>query len=189
MTSQLDAQLAEAAGLANESAGDEPVRTPQAQKTEPTPPQQATPSRARHPRRQLGLLIGLLVIVAATVGVVLFGFSAGSVYAMPVDQLLGRKGELVGRRVRVDGELVPGSLVKRDDPCEYLFLIRSNGQQIEVSFPQCVVPASFRDRPEGGVMVTAEGALKEDGRFVAASILAKCSSRYDPKTREMKTDG
>jgi len=91
----------------------------------------------------------------------------------------------VGRRVRIDGELVPGTLSRRDKPCEFRFKVRANGKQLDIHYPQCVIPDTFRDVPEGGVMVTAEGKLTEAGHFDASLILAKCSSKYDPKTHSM----
>jgi cytochrome c-type biogenesis protein CcmE len=186
MSRKLDAELAEAAKLLEEppepaerdalgrSIADEPVPRPGAL------------GAASPRRRNLGLLVALLVIVIGTVTLFLFGFKAGSVYATPIDELLGRPGDLVGRRVTIDGELVPGSLVKRTEPCEYRFRVSSKGKELEVHFPQCVVPQNFVDRPEGGVMVSSEGVLKPEGYFEAATIAAKCSSRYDPAARTMK---
>jgi cytochrome c-type biogenesis protein CcmE len=107
------------------------------------------------------------------------------VYALPADELKARAGELTGRKVRVDGELVPGSLLKRDKPCEYRFTLRSKGTELDVRYPECVVPDTFRDRPEGGVKVTVTGSLQKDGNFQATEVLAKCASKYDPKTHEM----
>jgi cytochrome c-type biogenesis protein CcmE len=189
MSRKLDAELAEAADLLDEPAEPEPSAVDAGGDAGEPPPRPAG-ARARSPRRRnLGLLVVLLAIVTGTVMLFLFGFKAASVYAMPVDELLGRREELVGRRVTLDGELVPGSLAKRLDPCEYRFQLKSKGKQLEVRFPQCIVPQNFVDRPEGGVTVTTEGALKPDGTFEAATILAKCSSRYDPNTRSVKTDG
>ena len=46
-------------------------------------------------------------------------------------------------------------------------------------------PDTFRDVPEGGVLVTAEGTLTSEGHFQATNIMAKCTSKYDPKTHTM----
>lgn len=133
----------------------------------------------------LGLLAVLLVMVGGIIAVVLLGFKEAAVYALPANELKARATELTGRKVRVDGELVPGSLQKRDNPCEYRFTIRSKGADLDVRYPECVVPDTFRDRPEGGVKVTVTGALGKDGNFQATEVLAKCASKYDPKTHEM----
>lgn len=147
-------------------------------------------------KKNLGLLAGLLAVGAIIVGVALFGFKEAAIYAMPADQLVARSNELAGRRVRVEGVLVPGTLVKRDDPCEYRFVMKSGQTQLPVRYPQCVVPDTFRDRPEGGVEVTVEGTVtRGDGaaqgpEFQATLVMAKCASKYDPTTKEIvESDG
>jgi cytochrome c-type biogenesis protein CcmE len=136
-------------------------------------------------------LLAILVCMAAGIALlVLFGFKEAAVYALPVSELKARATELTGRRVRVDGELVPGTLQKQDSPCEYSFQIQASGAALDVRYPQCIVPDTFRDRPEGGVKVTVTGALTKSGNFEATEILAKCASKYDPKTHEItKPDG
>jgi cytochrome c-type biogenesis protein CcmE len=102
---------------------------------------------------------------------------------------LAKGDDAVGRRVRVDGELVPGSLVKRDQPCEYRFRMRNKGgagDPVEVRYANCVVPDTFRDVPQGGVEVSAEGELADAGHFDATLIMAKCSSKYDPESHSME---
>lgn len=184
MSRKLDEELAEAAGLLDEPElpQDADTATP-----EPRGSARAEPARAARPsRRHLGLLVTLLVVVTATVTLFLFGFKEASVYAIGVDELLDRSGELAGRRVRIDGALVVGSLKKREAPCEYRFVLATEDARVTVSYPQCVVPDSFRDRPEGGVSVTAEGKLEPNGLFVADVITPRCSSRYDPESRTMQ---
>jgi cytochrome c-type biogenesis protein CcmE len=135
--------------------------------------------RSTAPKRNLGLLVGL-VVIAALIGVlVLKSFNSSAVYAKTVDQLVASRDKLTGRAVRVEGMLVHGSLVKRDSPCEYRFKIAKNGAVLDVRFAQCVVPDTFRDRPEAEVGVTAEGKLQRDGTFEATQIMAKCPSKYE----------
>src|SRR5262245_54486678 len=103
---------------------------------------------AAPPKRQgsknLGLLLTLLVMVGAVVTLFLVGFKEAAIYATPVDQLLASQEKLAGRKVRVEGELVPGSLVKRDDPCEYRFKVHGpeKSGELPVRYAQCVVPDS-----------------------------------------------
>jgi cytochrome c-type biogenesis protein CcmE len=178
MGKNLDAELAAAAGV-DESAG-----------SESTAAQAAEPAGETGPVRTRGgnlpLLIALLLLMGGLVSLFAFGFKDAAVYSMPVGDLLQRTDELVDRRVRIDGELVPGSLRKRDKPCEYRFDLREGDRQVQVRYPQCVVPDGLRDMPGGGVLVTAEGALTSEGHFQAASIMAKCSSKYDPETHQMR---
>ncbi len=142
-----------------------------------------------HSPRNMGLLVVLLVMVGSVVTLFLVGFKEAAVYATPIDTLVAAngKGELVGRKVRVEGELVPGTLEKRDQPCEYRFNVhgKDTKQILSVRYAQCVIPDTFRDVPQGGVQVTVEGALSKEGGFEASLVMAKCASKYDPKTHSM----
>lgn len=147
----------------------------------------AAPVR-RAPAKNMGLLLTLLVMVGALVTLFLVGFKEAAIYATPVDQLLASREKFSSRKVRVEGELVPGSLAKRDEPCEYRFSIHTptKSGELPVRYAQCVVPDSFRDVKEGGVQVTVEGSLNNEGHFDATLVMAKCTSKYDPSTHEMK---
>ena len=132
-------------------------------------------------RGSVGLLVGLLVIVGGIVALVMTSFKDAAVYAMSVDQVSAQAGSLGARRLRVEGNLVKGTLQKRDQPCEYRFRMEKNGKQMAVRFPQCVVPDTFRDVPGMDVGVTVEGKLASDGSFDATQVMAKCPSKYEMK--------
>lgn len=182
--SRLDDELARAI--------EEPAHAPAGVAPEQTykPPARAS---ERPSRGNIGLLVGLFAIVGIVVLVFLFGFKDAAIYALPVKDLATQADKFVGRKVRLEGELRPGTLVKRDQPCEYRFTVQGAGaggdaHQIPVRYGQCVVPDTFRDVPGGGVQVTVEGTLTKEGHFEASLVMAKCSSKYDPATHEMKKD-
>jgi cytochrome c-type biogenesis protein CcmE len=137
-------------------------------------------------KRWVGPVIasGLAMVAAAIAGLVLTGMQDKAIYSKPVDELLAAKAKFVGRPVRAEGNLVHGSLVKRDQPCEYRFSITKNGAELPVRFAQCVVPDTFRDVPDLDVGVTVEGELQSDDSFEATSVLAKCPSKYEMKERK-----
>jgi len=182
MSKKLDQELADAIGGSTEE--DAPSSTPGLEK-----PLTAVPLPPRG-SRSVGLLAALLVMVAGLVSLFMLGFKEAAVYATPVDTLVGAgvKPEYVGRKVRVEGELVPGTLQKRDDPCEYRFTVHGKDAAVkmDVRYPQCVIPDTFRDVPAGGVQVTVEGALTQKGDFEASLVMAKCASKYDPKEHKMR---
>lgn len=183
MTAKLDDELARAIGLDGGPEGEGRASTPPVAKPAPPAPVAA-------PRRgNLGLLATLLVMAAALVALFFFGFKEAAIYAVPVDQLTGSAAKMTGRRVRIEGELVPGSLVKRDDPCEYRFRVRGESSDLLVRYPQCVLPDSVRDVPTGGVLMTVEGRLVSPGDFEATLVMAKCTSKYDAKTHTMAPAG
>jgi cytochrome c-type biogenesis protein CcmE len=121
---------------------------------------------------------------AAVATFVLTGMQDKAIYSKPVDELLAQKDKFAGRPVRAEGNLVHGTLVKRDQPCEFRFTIAKNGVELPVKYPYCVVPDTFRDVPGMDVGVTVEGELQADQSFLASSVLAKCPSKYEMKERQ-----
>jgi cytochrome c-type biogenesis protein CcmE len=134
-------------------------------------------------RKRLLLVVPLLMAAAAIVALVLVGMQDKGIYSKPVDELVAQKGKFIGKSVRAEGNLVHGTLVKRDDPCEYRFKIQKNGVEIPVRFAKCVVPDTFRDVPGMDLAVTVEGELKTDDSLEASQVLAKCPSKYEMKQK------
>lgn len=134
-------------------------------------------------RRRLLLVVPLVMAAAAIVALVLVGMQDKGMYSKPVDQLLAEKSKFLGKPVRAEGNLVHGSLVKRDQPCEYRFTIEKNGTEVPVRFAKCVVPDTFRDVPGMDLGVTVEGELRADNSIEASNVLAKCPSKYEMKEK------
>jgi cytochrome c-type biogenesis protein CcmE len=132
----------------------------------------------------VGAAVGLAMGAAAIATLVLTGMQDKAIYSKPVDELLAQRAKFIGRPVRAEGNLVHGSLTKRDQPCEYRFSITKNAAEMPVRFAQCVVPDTFRDVPDIDVGVTVEGELAQDGSFDATSVLAKCPSKYEMQQRK-----
>jgi cytochrome c-type biogenesis protein CcmE len=134
-------------------------------------------------RNGLYVVVPLVMLSAAIAGLVLTGMKDNAIYSKPVDELLAQKAKFAGRPVRAEGNLVHGTLAKRETPCEYRFTISKNGVDVPVRFAQCIVPDTFRDVPGMDVGVTVEGELQADNSFEATSVLAKCPSKYEMKDR------
>ncbi len=185
MGNQLDEELAAVAGIDENDAPE--VVQPGAMAV---PGSNATDADEKR-KPPLAMLAMLLVMAAGIVALFMFGIDGVAAYSIPLDKLMTEKDQMVDRRVRIEGEMVPGTLRKRDKPCEYRFDIRDKDKkhEVEVRFPQCVVPDAFRDVPEGGVLVTAEGSLAKSGHFEATTIMAKCASKYDPETHTVTPKG
>lgn len=131
----------------------------------------------------LALVLVLVGVGGGLVALALTGLKDNAIYSKPVDQLLAESAKFRGRPVRADGNLVHGSIMKRESPCEYRFVVEKNGREMPVRFGQCVVPDTFRDVPGMDVAVTVEGELKQDGSFEASNVLAKCPSKYEMEQR------
>ncbi len=138
------------------------------------------------PRRNIGLLVALLAAAAGILTLVFTSVDDAAIYSMTTDKLLEEKSEYLGKSVRVEGDLVSGSLRHRKEPCEYRFDIERNGARLAVRYPECIVPDTFKDVPGIEVQVTAEGKLTDEGHFAASHIMAKCPSKYEMQQRAAK---
>lgn len=144
-------------------------------------------------QRNIGLLIGLLVLAGGILVFVLGQDSDKLVYSKQVNEVVGEEAALGERSLRVQGILVHGSLMKRDDPCEFRFQMRPQddpeGKPLDVRYAACIVPDTFRDVKGMDVEVTAEGKLASaeaaGGSYLEAKhIFAKCPSKYEMQQRQ-----
>jgi cytochrome c-type biogenesis protein CcmE len=149
--------------------------------------QQSPQEGGTTPRRKgnVGLLAVLLVMVGGIVALVMTSFNDAAVYAKTVDQARAEAASLTGRNLRVEGNLVHGTLERRDQPCEYRFVIKGKEAELPVRYAKCVVPDTFRDVPGMDVGVTVEGKIAAGGSsFEAAQVMAKCPSKYEMKEKK-----
>lgn len=151
------------------------------------PPRRRERSLTPAERRKNILTVAMLAAAGAAVAaLVLLKMKDTGVYSKPVDELLSAQERFVGKAVRVEGNLVHGTLVRRETPCEYRFEIEQKQQALKVRFPKCIVPDTFKDVPGMDVGVTVEGRLLASGEFEADNVLAKCPSKYEMQERKSK---
>jgi cytochrome c-type biogenesis protein CcmE len=117
-------------------------------------------------------------------------------YALSVSEFLAHPPR--DEPVRVQGRLVPGSLLHRDEPCEYRFQLvdRESGladaaslvarPELSVRYANCIVPDTFRDAPGFETAeITVEGKLCQRCHdFEASKVYAKMGWKYEMKHRE-----
>jgi cytochrome c-type biogenesis protein CcmE len=145
-------------------------------------PEGPTPKK----KGNLGLLIGLLVMVAGVLTLVFTSFKGAAIYSLDVDKLVKDASHFQQRNIRVKGMLVKGTLARRDQPCEYRFKLQEKGVELAVHHPSCIVPDTFKDMPGMDVEVQAEGKLADDGKtFVSTAIVAKCPSKYEMQQKSL----
>lgn len=130
-------------------------------------------------RGNWGFLMLLLGLGAAVLVLLFSGVDGAAIYSVSTSELVSNLDKYEGRTVRVEGDLVKGSLRYRADPCEYRFSMEHEGKVLKVQYPDCVVPDTFRDVPGMDVKVTAEGTLSQEGYLDATKIMAKCPSKYE----------
>ncbi|RKY64712.1 MAG: cytochrome c maturation protein CcmE [Candidatus Latescibacterota bacterium] len=116
----------------------------------------------------------VLAFAAAALGLsylILMGLRGAKVYYLRVEELLSSP-ELWGKRVRVEGEVVPGS-VKRGKNLE--FQMAGGGRRVRVIHTG-PVPPLFGE----GKHVVVEGTYsRKEKAFLSGKILTKCPSKYE----------
>ena len=126
----------------------------------------------------------VLLVLGAAVALLLFGSEAGDafVYSKLVHEVVADEDAFRGRELRVEGDLKPGSIMFKEHPCEWRFVIQKEGREMPVHFPQCIVPDTFKDTP--GLQVTVQGKLTDEGQFLANQLIPRCPSKYEMKERQ-----
>jgi cytochrome c-type biogenesis protein CcmE len=161
------------------------------QKDEPQPQPIEIDTNAPHgePSGGLSPLVKILVVftvLGGALSLLMFGSGASDalVYSKLVDEVLTKPADFRGRELRVEGDLKQGSIKFRESPCEYRFTLGKQGKEMDVRFPQCIVPDTFKDGV--GLQVTVQGKLTDDGYFLANKVIAKCPSKYEMKERQQR---
>jgi cytochrome c-type biogenesis protein CcmE len=124
-------------------------------------------------------------LVAAILGVLGWlaasGVSDSKTYYKTIPELAAMGSHAKGQRVRVGGDVVPGSIVR--DGAEVRFTLHQNAQQLKVVYRGAdPLPDTFRD----GSQALADGRLGPNGVFEATKVQAKCASKYEAKPPQNK---
>ena len=141
-------------------------------------PAEAVPEKGS--RKALIKIVVVLGLLSAAVLVLLLQTPASDSlsYSKLVHEVVDDPGAYAGRQLRVEGQLRQGSIRFRERPCEWRFVITSQGRELPVSFPECIVPDTFKD--QFGIQVTVQGHLTAGGRgFVANEVIPRCPSKYE----------
>lgn len=122
--------------------------------------------------RNIIFVVGLLLAC----GLLFFAITTAvdeDVYLMPVDKAVAEQSRHEGTEVKVQGNVVPGSIILESKTVTR-FKLTKGGETIEVSY-EGARPDTFKDCAD--VIVTGE--LYADRSFTASDMIAKCPSKYD----------
>ena len=123
---------------------------------------------------QFGALIA--VVLATLAWLALAGINESKTYYITVAELQGMQGKALERRLRVAGDVEPGSIVRAADRVEFVLLQESRKLKV-IYTGRDPLPDTFRDNAQA----LADGRLGRDGVFEAKKIQAKCASKYEAK--------
>jgi cytochrome c-type biogenesis protein CcmE len=117
----------------------------------------------------------VVVIVGSLVWLAAGGIKETKTYYKTVSELQQMK-NAEGTRIRVGGDVEPGSIVRLGK--EVRFTLIQDAARLQVIYSGTdPLPDTFRDRAQA----LADGRLSSDGVFRATKIQAKCASKYEAK--------
>ena len=134
-------------------------------------------------RKKIKFVAGSAVILGAVMALAISSFDETKAYYQTVPELKAMGARAEGRRIRVAGNVVPGTIVRREEGV-VTFDIDYEGEGLSVRYVgRAPLPDTLVDRAQA----VAEGTLQPDGSFEATLVQAKCASKYESAYEAGKT--
>ncbi|MBI2848434.1 MAG: cytochrome c maturation protein CcmE [Chloroflexi bacterium] len=127
-------------------------------------------------RKKRSFIIGGSILFIAIAYLGFMGIRSSASFYYTVSQLVEKGDSVYGQALRIQGEVLPGSVEQKASGLTLTFTITEGGQSLPV-FYRGVVPDTFKP---GGEIVIA-GKLGPDGVFQADTLMPKCPSKYEPQ--------
>jgi cytochrome c-type biogenesis protein CcmE len=125
-------------------------------------------------RKQLKFVVGSVVIILTLAFLGYSGYQESKAYYLTVTELYEKKDTSYEKRLKVAGDVVPGSIVR--DGKTIKFVISQESSTLPVVYVGTDAPPdTFVDRAQAVV----EGKYGHDGVFTANKMQAKCASKYE----------
>lgn len=116
-------------------------------------------------------LIIVIAIVLVLLTILLYRSSIGSLSYFKTVSELKKDKSLIGKSVRVGGEVAKGSIVKKADGIT--FTLTDKKESLKIVY-RGTIPSAFGE----GLQVIAEGTYQGGQAFEAKSLITKCPSKY-----------
>lgn len=134
-------------------------------------------------RKQIKFVVGSVVIVVALAFLAFTGFQDNKAYYQTVSEFRAAEASAFGRRLRVEGDVVAGSIVREARQTQFVITHTDAKTKQTHTLPVKYIgsdplPDTFRDYAQAVV----EGEYHPDGVFVAKSMTAKCASKYEKES-------
>lgn len=134
-------------------------------------------------RKKVKFVVGGAVILAAVMALAISSLEETKAYYQTVPELRAMGSRAEGRRIRVAGNVVPGTIVRHEEGV-VTFDIDYEGEGLSVRYVgRAPLPDTLVDRAQA----VAEGTLQQDGSFEATLVQAKCASKYEAAYEQGKT--
>jgi cytochrome c-type biogenesis protein CcmE len=121
-----------------------------------------------------------IFVIVLTLGYLAYtGVQESKSYYVTIAELRGMGDEVHTKRLRVAGDVVPGSIKRQGTTVEFMLKEESNTLAVIYKGTEAP-PDTFKDESQALV----EGEFGKDGVFHAKHLQAKCASKYAPKKDE-----
>lgn len=128
----------------------------------------------------LAIATSVLVIGGGLAYLLVSSFGEAMIYYKTVDELFAERERFAGQEVRVNGQLVEGSLHRKPGTDEFRFELVKNGKVLVVRYSG-IIP----DTMQPGREILVQGELARGENLLHASeILTKCPSKYEDTARD-----
>jgi cytochrome c-type biogenesis protein CcmE len=133
-------------------------------------------------KKQVKFAVGAGIILVTLFWLGWVGARESKTYYHTIAELSTLKGAQARQRMRVGGDVRPGSIVRL--PGRVDFALQQEDKTLSVSYVGTdPLPDTFVD----GAQALVEGRQMPDGRFVAEKVQAKCASKYESAPGQPKT--
>jgi cytochrome c-type biogenesis protein CcmE len=118
----------------------------------------------------------VIVLIVVSLGFLAYtGVQDSKSYYVTIKELNGMGNEAYAKRLRVAGNVVPGSIKRNGTRVD--FMLKENDLTLPVSYTGTEAPPdTFKDDSQA----LADGSFGRDGVFHAQQLQAKCASKYAP---------
>ncbi len=121
-------------------------------------------------------IAGIIIIAAVLMFLITTSIVKSYKYYYTVDEALGKYNVLMGKDIKIAGDVKKGSISSKGVESGVYFTIVGNESELSVNY-NGQVPDTFKEE----IPVVLEGRLGENSSFTADSLLTKCASRYESK--------
>jgi len=120
---------------------------------------------------------GATLLILVSLGYLAYtGVQESKSYYVTIKELRGMGDSAYSKRLRVAGNVQPGSIKRAGTKVE--FVLVENDQILQVSYSGSEPPPdTFKDNSQA----LADGSFGRDGVFHAKQLQAKCASKYAPQ--------
>jgi cytochrome c-type biogenesis protein CcmE len=150
--------------------------------TEGTEKSDKAPEAKANRRTAWKILLSVVVSASAIAGLLWASLGEGAEYYKHVDEAQVAQQRLTGKRLRIHGNVVAGSVVHQAGTLDYRFTLESKAPRehatMAVNF-HGIVPDLFKE----GAEVIAAGVLGADSVLKSDRIETKCPSKYETQTK------